>query len=177
VSDHYFSADPDSDERRQPVTATVWGHELRLESASGVFAAGRLDVGTAVLFRETEAPTSSGRYLDLGCGYGVIACALATAVLSAEVWALDVNERALRLCADNAASLGLADRVQAVPPEGVPDDLTFDEIWSNPPIRIGKEALHDLLLTWLPRLAPDGRAVLVVGKNRGADSLQRWRVD
>jgi hypothetical protein len=44
----------------------------------------------------------------------------------------------------------------------------------NPPIRIGKAALHDLLLGWLDRLTPDGRAVLVVGRNLGADSLQRW---
>jgi 16S rRNA G1207 methylase RsmC len=176
MSDHYFSADPDSHERRQPVTATVWGHALRLESSSGVFAAGRLDVGTAVLFRETAPPRHDGTYLDLGCGYGVIACALATAVPTATVWGVDVNERALRLCADNAATLGLADRVRAVPPDGVPADVRFDEIWSNPPIRIGKPALHDLLLTWLPRLAPDGRAVLVVGKNLGADSLQRWLV-
>ena len=177
MSDHYFSADPDSQERRQPVTATVWGHELNLQSSSGVFAAGRLDVGTAVLFRETKAPSRDGTYLDLGCGYGVIACALATAVPAADVWGVDVNERALRLCADNAAALGLADRVRAVAPDDVPDEVRFDEIWSNPPIRIGKPALHDLLLTWLPRLAPDGRAVLVVGKNLGADSLQRWLVE
>jgi 16S rRNA (guanine1207-N2)-methyltransferase len=52
--------------------------------------------------------------------------------------------------------------------------VRFTEIWSNPPIRIGKQALHDLLLTWLPRLAPGGRAVLVVGRNLGADSLHRW---
>src|SRR6476619_489116 len=173
MSDHYFSADPDSIERRQPVVATVWGHELRLDSSSGVFAAGRLDVGTAVLFRETPAPTRSGTYLDLGCGYGVIACALATAVPRATVWAVDVNERALRLCTDNAASLGLGDRVRAAKPEDVPE-VTFDEIWSNPPIRVGKQALHELLLTWLPRLSSEGRAVLVVGKNLGADSLQRW---
>ena len=48
------------------------------------------------------------------------------------------------------------------------------KIWSNPPIRIGKQALHDLLLTWLPRLKPDGAAYLVVGKNLGADSLTAW---
>jgi 16S rRNA (guanine1207-N2)-methyltransferase len=177
MSDHYFSPDPDSQERRQAVTATVWGHELTLDSSSGVFAAGRLDVGTAVLFRETAAPTRDGTYLDLGCGYGVIACALATAVPTATVWGVDVNERALRLCADNAAALGLADRVRAVSPDGVPTEVRFDEIWSNPPIRVGKAALHDLLLSWLPRLAPDGRAVFVVGKNLGADSLQRWLVE
>ena len=174
MSDHYFSADPESSERRQPIRVSVWGQELPLETASGVFSAGRLDIGTAVLFRNTNPPTHPGRYLDLGCGYGVIACALAREVQSAEVWAVDVNERALALCADNAASLGLSERVHVARPGDVPDDLDFDEIWSNPPIRVGKQALHDLLLTWLPRLTPEGHARLVVGKNLGADSLQRW---
>jgi 16S rRNA (guanine1207-N2)-methyltransferase len=173
VGEHYFSADPAVPFRRTPVVASVWGHELRLTSGSGVFAQGRLDVGTAALFRETEPPTAR-RYLDLGCGYGVIGLVLATAVPGAVVRAVDVNERALLLARENAAALGLGDRFSAVPPDAVPADETYDEIWSNPPIRIGKQALHQLLLTWLPRLAPDGRAVLVVGKNLGADSLQVW---
>jgi 16S rRNA (guanine1207-N2)-methyltransferase len=173
VDEHYFSADPGVAFRRTPVQATVWGHELALTSGSGVFAQGRLDVGTAVLFRETEPP-GPGTYLDLGCGYGVIGLALAVAVPGARVWAVDVNERAVMLANENAGCLGLADRYTAVIPDAVPGDLTFDEIWSNPPIRVGKQALHELLLTWLPRLAPGGRAVMVVGKNLGADSLQRW---
>lgn len=174
MTDHYFSDDPGSVERRQPVEVTVWGTPMRLETSSGVFAAGRLDIGTSVLFRETDPPTAPGSYLDLGCGYGVIACALALSVPDARVWAVDVNERALRLCTENAAALGVAERVSAVAPDDVPDDVMFDEIWSNPPIRVGKDALHELLLRWLPRLRPGGRAVLVVGKNLGADSLQRW---
>lgn len=173
MDDHYFSADPAVAFRRSPVRATVWGHDLELTSGSGVFAQGRLDVGTSVLFRETEPPTD-GTFLDLGCGYGVIGLALAVAVPTARVWAVDVNERAVLLAGENAAALGVADRYTAVTPDDVPDDVVFDEIWSNPPIRVGKQALHDLLLRWLPRLAPDGRAVLVVGKNLGADSLQRW---
>jgi 16S rRNA (guanine1207-N2)-methyltransferase len=173
VDEHYFSADPGVAFRRTPVQATVWGHELALTSGSGVFAQGRLDVGTAVLFRETEPP-GPGTYLDLGCGYGVIGLALAVAVPGARVWAVDVNERAVMLANENAGCLGLTDRYTAVTPDAVPGDLTFDEIWSNPPIRVGKQALHELLLTWLPRLAPGGRAVMVVGKNLGADSLQRW---
>jgi 16S rRNA (guanine1207-N2)-methyltransferase len=139
-----------------------------------VFAVGRLDRGTAVLFREAAPPAAPGVFLDLGCGYGVIACALAIAVPGAEVWAIDVNERALRLCQDNAASLGVGERVHAVTAEQLPVDVRFDEIWSNPPIHIGKPALHELLTSWLARLTPNGRAVLVVGKNLGADSLQRW---
>lgn len=174
MSDHYFSADPASLERRQLIRVSVWGRELELETASGVFSSGRLDIGTSVLFRSTEPPGRPGRFLDLGCGYGVIACALASLVPGAEIWAVDVNDRALAVCADNAARLGLSERIHATRPDDVPPDVEFAEIWSNPPIRVGKQALHDLLLTWLPRLAPDGRAVLVVGKNLGADSLQRW---
>ena len=174
ATEHYFTADPSVPFTRTPVRAEVWGETLELTSGAGVFAQGRLDTGTAVLFRETEPPTAGSTFLDLGCGYGVIAAALARARPGAEVWAVDVNRRALLLAAENAASLGVADRVHPVAPDAVPTDLRVDEIWSNPPIRIGKEALHALLLAWLPRLAPDGRAVLVVGKNLGADSLQRW---
>ena len=177
MDDHYFTADPSVTFKRVPVRAEVWGHDLELVSGSGVFAQGRLDIGTAVLFREAEPPTRGGVYLDLGCGYGVIAAALASSRSEAEVWAVDVNERAVLLTNENAGTLGVADRMRAVTPDRVPEGLRFDEIWSNPPIRIGKAALHDLLLTWLPRLAEDGRAVMVVGKNLGADSLQRWLED
>lgn len=176
MDEHYFSADPTVRFTRLPVRADVWGRELRLTSGSGVFAQGRLDVGTAVLFRETEPPTGR-RFLDLGCGYGVIGLALAVAVPGCTVRAVDVNERAVLLASENASALGVAGRFAACTPEQVPVGETYDEIWSNPPIRIGKEALHTLLLTWLPRLAPGGRAVMVVGKNLGADSLQRWLGD
>ncbi|MGA9746738.1 MAG: methyltransferase [Nocardioides sp.] len=172
--EHYFSADPAVAFTRAPVAASVWGRDLTMTSGSGVFARGRLDVGTAVLFRETDPPTSGSTYLDLGCGYGVIGLALALARPEARVWGVDVNERAVLLAGENAAASGVGDRYAAVTPDDIPDDVRFDEIWSNPPIRIGKPALHDLLATWLPRLAPGGRAVMVVGKNLGADSLQRW---
>ena len=173
MDEHYFSADPTVEFRRAPVRAHVWGFDLALMSGSGVFAQGRLDVGTGVLFRETTPP-GPGTYLDLGCGYGVIGLAIARAVPEARVWAVDVNERAVLLANENAAALGVADRYTAVTPDGVPHDVAFDEIWSNPPIRVGKQALHELLRRWLPRLAEEGRAVMVVGKNLGADSLQRW---
>ena len=173
MDDHYFSADPAVAFRRTPVTVRVWGLELELVTGSGVFAQGRLDVGTSILFRETQPP-GPGTFLDLGCGYGVIGLAIAAAEPGARIWAVDVNERAVLLANENATALGLTDRFTAVLPEELPDGVRFDEIWSNPPIRVGKEALHALLLRWLPRLTPTGRAVMVVGKNLGADSLQRW---
>jgi 16S rRNA (guanine1207-N2)-methyltransferase len=174
--DHYFTADPAVAFRRAPVQASVWGQELALTSGSGVFAQGRVDIGTAVLFRETSPP-ARGRVLDLGCGYGVIGLAIAAASPGVVVTGVDVNERAVLLANENAASLGVSERYAARTPAGVPADATYDELWSNPPIRIGKAALHELLLTWFARLVPGGRAVMVVGKNLGGDSLQRWLGD
>ena len=129
-----------------------------------------------MLLREVPPPTGSPRVLDLGCGWGAIAVALALACPGAQIDAVDVNDRALALCRDNASALRLADRIRVLRPEQVAADVRYDEIWSNPPIRIGKTALHDLLLTWLARLTPEGVAYLVVGKNLGADSLAAWLV-
>ena len=174
MTSHYFSADAGGPDRRQTITATIWGRELRLLTANGVFAGDALDRGTAVLLRESPIPTGRPRILDLGCGYGPIALAIAEACPGAMVDAVDVNERALELCRHNARALGVADRVFVLRPDEVDPNTRYDEIWSNPPIRIGKEPLHVLLLHWLDRLRPDGVARLVVGKNLGADTLQRW---
>ncbi|HEY0904868.1 MAG TPA: methyltransferase [Marmoricola sp.] len=174
TEEHYFTADPQGVFKRIPVSANVWGHWLELTSGSGVFAQGRLDTGTGVLLREQPAPEGARSVLDLGCGYGVIGLAIAVAVPGCRVTAVDVNERAVLLANENALALGVGDRFTASLPDEVDPGSTYDEIWSNPPIRIGKDALHDLLLTWLPRLVPDGRARLVVGKNLGSDSLADW---
>lgn len=174
MGEHYFTADPAIAFRRIPVRTEVWGHWLELTSGSGVFAQGRLDTGTGVLLREEAPPLGAGEVLDLGCGYGVIGLAIAVAVREARVTAVDVNERALLLARENAGRMGVADRFRAVLPDEVEPEASYDEIWSNPPIRVGKDALHELLLRWLPRLRPGGRAVLVVAKNLGSDSLATW---
>ncbi|MDX3000735.1 methyltransferase [Kribbella solani] len=176
MADHYFSAEPGSADVRRTVEARIWGKPYTFTTATGVFSRDRLDIGTAVLLREVEPPTGSGTFLDLGCGYGPIACALAVET-DATVWAVDVNTRALELTGANAKAAGVADRVRAVLPDGVPDELRFDAIWSNPAIHIGKPELHKMLLRWLARLAPGGDAWFVVGKNLGGDSLQRWMTD
>jgi 16S rRNA G1207 methylase RsmC len=170
---HYFHT-PTGAENRREIRARFWDTDWTFTTAAGVFSADGLDLGTAVLLRECAPPSGATRLLDLGCGYGVLAVALATACPQASVDAVDVNERALELTATNAAAHGVADRVHPLLPAQVDPDVRYDQIWSNPPIRIGKDALHELLLTWLPRLAPGGEARLVVGKNLGADSLQTW---
>jgi 16S rRNA (guanine1207-N2)-methyltransferase len=176
VPEHYFSADPQTAERRRKITIMLWGRPVELSTAAGVFSPDGLDRGTAVLLRESPIPTGSPTLLDLGCGYGPIALALALHCPGARVDAVDVNERALELCRENAVALRVADRVEVCLPEQVDPTRSYDEIWSNPPIRIGKQALHELLLTWLPRLKPGGTARLVVGRNLGADTLQAWLI-
>jgi 16S rRNA (guanine1207-N2)-methyltransferase len=173
--EHYFSPEPGAAEHGRTVEFTVGDRELALAASSGVFSAQRLDPGTAVLLRKAPLPgPRGGVYLDLGCGYGPVSMALATSSERATVYAVDVNSRALDLVRRNAADLGCADRVIASDPDDVPADVSFDEIWSNPPIRIGKAGLHDLLARWLPRLAPGGTAWLVVARHLGADSLHAW---
>jgi 16S rRNA (guanine1207-N2)-methyltransferase len=175
-SSQYFSEPTGADVRRT-ITAQIWGRDLTLITAGGVFAADGLDRGTAVLLRASPIPQDSPRILDLGCGYGPIALAIAVHCPGAVIDAVDVNERALALCRENAEALGVADRVRVLRPEQVEPDMRYDQIWSNPPIRIGKQSLHQLLLSWLARLAPDGVARLVVGKNLGSDTLQRWLIE
>jgi 16S rRNA G1207 methylase RsmC len=174
--DHYFTGQPASAQELRTLTVELAGRTLQVETAGGVFSPGHVDHATAVLLDEVPAPPATGELLDLGCGWGPIALTMALLSPQARVWAVDVNERALDLARRNAARLDLP-HVEAVLPDDVPADLQFAAIWSNPPIRVGKEALHELLLRWLPRLAPGGEAHLVVGKNLGADSLQRWLAD
>ncbi|HEX8972298.1 class I SAM-dependent methyltransferase [Oryzihumus sp.] len=173
AQDHYFTAEPASAAERRRLDVELAGRTVTVHTAPGVFCPDRLDIGTAVLLREVPAPPATGNLLDLGCGWGPVALTLGLRSPGAAVWAVDVNRRALDLAADNARSVGVED-FHACTPEEVPADLRFTAIWSNPPIRVGKAVLHELLLTWLPRLEAGGAAYLVVQKNLGSDSLQKW---
>jgi 16S rRNA G1207 methylase RsmC len=173
---HYFDDVPATPSSPRTVPLVLPDLAVDLTTDTGVFGREAVDPGTRLLLLDGPPVPPAGDLLDLGCGYGPIAVALALRAPGATVWAVDVNERALALTAANAAAAGCAN-VRTARPDDVPDDVVFATIWSNPPIRIGKAALHDLLRRWLPRLVPGGRAVLVVQKHLGADSLTRWLVD
>jgi len=173
ASDHYFSAAPESELKLREITVSIAGQRYAVTTANGIFSPDHVDAGTQVLLDNAPEPPPSGDFLDLGAGWGPISLHLALSAPHATVWAVDVNERALDLVRRNAARLGLSN-VKAVLAKDVPADLTFRTIWSNPPIRVGKEELHLLLGTWLPRLSPGSDAWLVVQRNLGADSLHRW---
>jgi 16S rRNA (guanine1207-N2)-methyltransferase len=172
-NEQYFAAQPASELNLRTFHARLVGQSYELTTASGIFSPERVDVGTEVLLANTPAPPPGGNLLDLGSGWGPIALSLAIHSPRATVWAVDVNERALDLVRRNARSLGL-DNVNACTPDNVPTDIRFMTIWSNPPIRVGKNELHGLLERWLPKLEPGSDAWLVVQRNLGSDSLQRW---
>lgn len=172
-SDHYFSAAPASAENLRTVRVSLAGRELDVATANGVFSPDRLDAGTAVLFANMPPLPPGGDFLDLGCGWGPISLTMAMLSPHATIWAVDVNERALDLTRRNAAKLRLKN-INAVQPDDVPDEVEFRTIRSNPPIRVGKNELHGMLERWIPRLGERSDAWLVVQRNLGADSLQRW---
>ena len=146
--------------------------QAALTTDRGVFSADQVDSGSKLLLLDGPAPVSNDRVLvDVGCGYGPIAYTIAVRNPGATVFAVDVNQRARDLCARNTATLG---NVTVAAPGEVPNDLVIDRIWSNPPIRVGKQVLHELLERWLGQLAPTGSAHLVVQKHLGADSLHAW---
>lgn len=173
-SDHYFSASPASPDERRSVSVELNGKAHTVQTAAGIFSPAGIDKGTAILLQNVPAPT--GKILDIGCGWGPIMLTAAMQSPGSKVFGVDVNERSIELARLNAATLGLSNVVVGTP-DSIDENLQFDTIWSNPPIRIGKEALHNLLMTWLPRLAPAGEAWMVVQKNLGSDSLQRWLVE
>jgi 16S rRNA (guanine1207-N2)-methyltransferase len=171
--EHYFSTEPRVASRPMTVRVDLPDRTLELVTDRGVFAHGRIDRGTELLLRSIPPPPSTGDLLDLGCGYGPIAVTVALRAPAARVWAIEVNQRALELCSRNARANGAANFV-VVSPEHVPDGVRFNAVYSNPPVRLGKEALHDVLRTWLNRLAAASTAFLVVQRHLGSDSLVRW---
>jgi 16S rRNA (guanine1207-N2)-methyltransferase len=173
MGDHYFSAVPSAPSQPVNVELRLPDMELSLRADRGVFSGRRVDPGTLALLKESPVPPEAGDLLDLGCGYGPIACVLGRRSPAARVWAVDINARAVELTAANAAANGLAN-VMAVRPEDVPPSLLFSGIWSNPPVRVGKQALRDLLSTWLARMGPGASAWLVMNRHLGADSLTAW---
>ena len=170
---HYFSEQPLSEATTHSVDFEVEGQAFSMEAASGTFSATKLDQGTRVLLNASSFFPSAGDVLDIGCGWGPISLSIAALRPNTQVWGLDVNSRALELATTNASKLKL-DNFRAVRAEDIPVDLRFDAIWSNPPIRVGKSVLHDLMRSWLPRLKPTGVAMLVVQKQLGAEAFQKW---
>ncbi|EGL14351.1 methyltransferase small domain protein [Gardnerella vaginalis 315-A] len=174
--EQYFSANPNSLDLRRTLHVDLRGHEVSVQVSNGVFSSSKLDLGTAVLLKHAPQPPENGRFFDIGCGWGAISLALGFESPNAQIYAVDVNERALDLTDINAKNAGLNNIHTYLVEDALKEDALkdIDLIWSNPPIRVGKDVLHNILITWLPRLKVGGAAYLVVQKNLGSDSLITW---
>lgn len=174
--EQYFSASPNSLDLRRTLHVDLRGHDVSVQVSNGVFSSSKLDLGTAVLLKHAPQPPENGRFFDIGCGWGAISLALGFESPNAQIYAVDVNERALELTDINAKNAGLNNIHTYLVEDALKEDelKDIDLIWSNPPIRVGKDILHNILLTWLPRLKVGGAAYLVVQKNLGSDSLIPW---
>jgi 16S rRNA (guanine1207-N2)-methyltransferase len=170
---HYFDPAPQAPSRPRTVHLHLGDLSIELQADRGVFGSKGIDIGTLALLREAPLPPPEGDILDLGSGYGPIAIALAKRSPNARIWAVDVNERALELTRANATTAA-THNVTAGLPDEVPENIRFAAIYSNPPVRVGKGPLHELLLRWLPRLDTQAVAYLVVQRNLGSDSLAAW---
>lgn len=173
MTDHYFSSSPESSGVVKEIKVRLAGQDLTVSTAAGVFSPDHLDAGTETLLYFCPKPPKEGNFLDIGCGWGALALTLGLESPRSEIWAVDVNERALELTQQNSKRLNLSN-IHACKPEEIDPDEQFDLIWSNPPIRVGKSELHSILEKWLPRLNSGGVAYLVAAKHLGADSLEKW---
>ena len=179
MDEQYFTdSEPASADELHLIRDRVRGFDLEMWVSDRVVSGSRIAFGSGQLRAAAPALPERGNFLDVGCGWGPLAVTMGLESPEANVWAVDVNSRALDLTARNA-SLNEAANVHTLHAEEAPEKLrsqgiTFDVIWSNPPISIGKTALQELLNTWLSKLRSDGVAYLVVQKNLGADSLTQW---
>lgn len=183
TSQQYFSdIAPASDDELNRLAFNARGHDFEMWVSDQVFSTSRLDLGTRQLLAQAPELPQTGTFLDLGCGWGPVAITMAVEAPDATVWAVDVNSRALALTSKNAELNEVDDQLKILPADEAlkaaqESGTRFDVIWSNPPVRIGKTAMHTMLKSWLSLLASDGHAYLVVQKNLGADSLIGWLND
>lgn len=172
-NEHYFSAAPTGEEHRRTIKVQLAGRTFEVDTAGNIFSPDGVDRGTKILLDTVPKPPETGRFLDIGAGWGPVALTMGLLAPKAQVTAVEVNARAADLTRSNIKRLGL-DNIIVRHPDEVPHDVGFDLIWANPPIRIGKQALHELLTRWLATLNSGGEAWLVVAKKLGADSLLPW---
>lgn len=175
-SNQYFDKDPNVESKPVSFTKSICGYEFEFKTDRGVFSKGALDKATEVLLKEFDENylRVPKNIVDVGCGYGPIITFVAKKFQDATVLAVDINERARTLCAHNYGHNIGDGRLKVVSPSGVDTAQKYDLIISNPPIRIGKKALYELLKFWSEALGDDGEMWLVMAKHLGADSCAKF---
>ena len=168
---HYFMNDENLKHNEKTTTAIIKNEKFTFLTDNGVFSKKGLDFGTRVLLETIDLSKIDGNVLDVGCGYGPIAIFIKK-MTNAEITALDINERSLSLAKKNAELNKVnIDFLLSNGYENVEE--TYDYIITNPPIRVGKKVLYDLLFQAKNYLKENGELWLVIHKDQGAKSLAK----
>ncbi|MFT9388352.1 MULTISPECIES: class I SAM-dependent methyltransferase [Leuconostoc] len=170
----YFTANPNSEHHFQNFDFELLGNTLHFTTDSGVFSKSTVDFGTRTMLDALEKTTlTQGKVLDLGTGYGPVGIAIAKK-FQRQVDMVDVNERALALAQQNAATNGVAQLVSVFQSD-IYQQVTdkYALILTNPPIRAGKEVVTAMLQEAVQYLLPGGKLIAVLQKKQGAPSAQK----
>ena len=136
---------------------------------AGVFSKKMIDFGSQLLLKCLEV-NQGETVLDVGCGYGPLGLSLAKAY-GVQSTMVDINNRALDLARQNAernkveATIFQSNIYEQV--EG-----TFDHVISNPPIRAGKQVVHEIIERSKDFLETGGDLTIVIQKKQGAPSAK-----
>jgi 16S rRNA (guanine1207-N2)-methyltransferase len=174
AAEQYFTEHPHARSVRTERRFLYQGELLTFVVDSGIFASHGIDPGTALLI-ENLALRPTDRVLDLGCGWGAVGVAAGKSAPEGRVVLTDVNRRAARLARENLdrnrvrnAEVRVGSLFEPVAAE------TFDVIATNPPFHAGRPLVLRLLSDAPPRLAPEGRLILVGKGSQGIRFYQEW---
>ncbi|WP_088810996.1 MULTISPECIES: class I SAM-dependent methyltransferase [unclassified Listeria] len=174
MTKHYFSNNDDLKHARKYLNFVLRGNEFKFISDAGVFSKNAVDFGSRVLIEAFQLNKTTGRILDVGCGYGPIGLAIAKSFPEATIDMVDVNLRALELAKENAA-LNHIQNVQIFE-SSVYENVSktdYQAILSNPPIRAGKKLVHAILEEAHGYLADFGELWIVIQKKQGGPSAAK----
>lgn len=166
---HYFENDENLKSKEELKKVKINNQEFTFLTDNGVFSKKGLDFGTRSLLETIDIENISGKILDFGCGYGPIGIYIAK-MTGGEVHMIDVNRRSLELARKNAylnhANVNIYE-------SNIYSNILdkFDYIISNPPIRVGKKVLYQILFEAKDHLNKNGKLWIVINKNQGAKSL------
>ena len=172
MTEHYYSENPGVEHDLRQVIFEVLDLRLNCTTDAGVFSRDGLDMGTRVLLE--ALPQLHGRILDLGCGWGPVGVALGKKYSDAQLVLTDVNSRAAELAARNLAANGVTNAAVVQGDGFAAVEGDFDAIVLNPPIRTGKAVIYAMFAEAAAHLKPDGALYIVIRKQQGAESAQKY---
>ncbi len=174
MSEHYYSAQPGSKHDLDQISLELRGVQLVLNTDAGVFSKKKLDTGTELLLKSLRLSPDFQQILDLGCGYGPIGLTLAKLMPESKIYMVDINQRAVDLSIQNAALNGVSNVIIKAGDGFTPvQEMKFDLIVTNPPIRAGKQVIYPLMEQAYQHLNSQGWLAAVILTRQGAKSLEK----